>query len=190
MLESICPPALIYIIFSLIQIVIDTTKGFYNTAFIKLWVAIIFTILLNFLCSRGLGIISWFIVFIPFILMTLIITMLLFSLGLNPTTGKINFPSKNVPQKVETPIDYRQQAIDSGYYDNYNDDNVNTIVNQNNQLISKKNNSNTSNNNNIYNQIQNDTNSIISSSKKEATKVKDTIYNEGKNIENSISNIL
>ena len=72
-LNNICTPALIYLIFSLTQIIIDTIKGFYNTAFLKIWVAGVFTILLNLLCNRGLGIVSWLIVFIPFILMTLII---------------------------------------------------------------------------------------------------------------------
>lgn len=86
--EKICSPALIYIIFSLTQIVIDTFNGMYNTALIKAWVAIIFTILLNYLCGIGLGVISWFIVFIPFILMSLIISILLLVFGLNPSTGK------------------------------------------------------------------------------------------------------
>lgn len=87
--NSLCPPALIYLIFSVTQIVIDTVKGMYNTAIIKIWVAIIFTILLNYLCQIGLGIISWFIVFIPFVLMTLIVAILLFMFGLDPKTGKI-----------------------------------------------------------------------------------------------------
>ena len=88
-LDKICPPALIYLIFSLTQIIIDTIRGSYNVAFMKVWITVIFTILLNFLCQRGLGIISWFIVFIPFILMTLIVSILLLMFGLDPTTGKI-----------------------------------------------------------------------------------------------------
>ena len=32
---NLCPPALIYLVFSIIQIVIDIGKGFYNTAFAK-----------------------------------------------------------------------------------------------------------------------------------------------------------
>ena len=88
-LSTICPPALIYLIFSLTQIVIDTIQGLYNTALIKVWVALIFTILLNYLCQQGLGIISWLIVFIPFILMTLIVGILLLMFGLDPTTGKL-----------------------------------------------------------------------------------------------------
>ena len=44
-IENICPPALIYLVYSFIQIVVDTLNGLYNTAFIKLWVRIIFTAL-------------------------------------------------------------------------------------------------------------------------------------------------
>ena len=87
--QNLCPPALIYLIFSITQVVIDTVKGLYNTALVKIWVAFIFTILLNYLCQLGLGIISWFIVFIPFILMTLVVAILLLMFGLDPATGKI-----------------------------------------------------------------------------------------------------
>ena len=86
---DLCPPALIYLVFSITQIVIDSVKGLYNTALIKIWVAFIFTILLNYLCQLGLGIISWFIVFIPFVLMTIIVAILLLMFGLDPSTGKI-----------------------------------------------------------------------------------------------------
>ena len=78
MIENLCPPALLYVAFSLTQIVIDIFKNMYNTAFFKFLVMIIFTVALNILCSRGLGIISWFIVFVPFIMMTVITTILLF----------------------------------------------------------------------------------------------------------------
>ena len=87
-LANICAPALIYLVFSITQIVIDTVKGVYNIAFIKMWVTLIFTILLNFLCNKGLGIVSWIIVFIPFILMTVIVTLLLLMFGLDPLTGR------------------------------------------------------------------------------------------------------
>ena len=88
MLAELCPPALIYLIFSLTQIVIDTIKGFYNTAFLKIWVTFAFTVLLNVLCKMNLGIVAWIIVFIPFILMTLIISILLIMFGLDPSTGR------------------------------------------------------------------------------------------------------
>ena len=87
-LQDICAPALIYLVFSTTQIVIDTVKGTYNVALVKLWVTIIFTILLNFLCNKGLGIVSWIIVFVPFILMTVIVTLILVMFGLDPITGR------------------------------------------------------------------------------------------------------
>ena len=84
---NLCPPAIIYLIFSITQILIDTYKGLYNTAFMKVIVASMVTLLLNILCEKGLGVVSWIIVFIPFILMTVIVTFLLYFFGLNASTG-------------------------------------------------------------------------------------------------------
>ena len=92
---NICAPALIYIAFSLTQIIIDTFKGLYNTAFFKIIVMVIITILLNALCQSGMGIISWIIVFIPFIFMSVIIAILLYVFGLDPATGKLNIQCDN-----------------------------------------------------------------------------------------------
>ena len=92
---SLCAPALIYLAFSLTQIVIDTFKGLYNTAFFKVIVMIIITILLNALCQSGMGIISWIIVFIPFIFMSVIVAILLYVFGLDPATGKLNIQCDN-----------------------------------------------------------------------------------------------
>ena len=88
---NLCPPALIYFVFSLTQILIDTFKGLYNTAMMKFIVMIMITILLNVLCINGLGIISWIIVFVPFILMTVIVSLLLWVFGLDAATGKLNY---------------------------------------------------------------------------------------------------
>ncbi len=90
-MPNLCAPAIIYLIFSITQILIDTFKGLYNTAFIKFIVMIMITLLLNILCQNGLGTISWIIVFIPFILMTVIVSMLLYIFGLNASTGTLNY---------------------------------------------------------------------------------------------------
>ena len=92
---KLCAPALIYIAFSLTQIVIDTFKGLYNTAFLKTIVMIIITILLNALCQSCTGIISWIIVFITFIFMSVIVAILLYVFGLNPSTGKLSIQCDN-----------------------------------------------------------------------------------------------
>ena len=41
MINKLCPPAILYLGFSLTQIIIDTFKGFYNTAFFKSIVMVI-----------------------------------------------------------------------------------------------------------------------------------------------------
>lgn len=111
-MTTICPPALIYIVFSLTQIILDLIKGLYNTAFMKFIVMTIIGFLLNLLCQGGLGIISWIIVFIPFILMTIITAMLLYAFGLNDTTGSfVENPQSTPVQPIEPPIP-QPQTID------------------------------------------------------------------------------
>jgi len=88
MIHGLCMPALIYLIYATTRIILDVYKGLYNAAFVQVWVALLFTYLLNILCKSGLGIVSWLIVSIPFILMSTIAAILLFVFGLNPATGK------------------------------------------------------------------------------------------------------
>jgi hypothetical protein len=99
---NLCAPALIYVAFSLTQIIIDTFKGLYNTAFFKVIVMVIITILLNALCQAGMGIISWIIVFIPFIFMSVIVAILLYVFGLDPATGKLNIQCDNCNTNTNT----------------------------------------------------------------------------------------
>ena len=104
-LRQICPPALIYLIFSITQVSIDTVQGAYNTALVKIWVAFVFTILLNYLCLNGLNVVSWLIVFIPFILMTVIVSMLLVMFGLDPSTGKLAIAyDQTAPKKPDARV--------------------------------------------------------------------------------------
>ena len=100
-INNLCAPALLYVAFSVTQIIIDTYKRMYNTALVKIIVMIIFTFILNILCQRGLGIISWFIVFIPFITMTVITSILLITFGLHPDSGKKTHPKEKHHDKEE-----------------------------------------------------------------------------------------
>jgi hypothetical protein len=111
-MTTICPPALIYIVFSLTQIIIDLIKGLYNTAFMKFIVMSIIGFLLNLLCQGGLGIISWIIVFIPFVLMTIITAMLLYAFGLNDATGSFIKTPQDTPTPTPTPTPPTPQTID------------------------------------------------------------------------------
>ena len=116
----LCPPALIYIAFSLTQIIIDTFKGLYNTAFFKFIVMIIITFLLNALCQTGMTIVSWIIVFIPFIFMSVIVTILLYVFGLDAATGKLNFKCDKPDEKNKGNLIYSSTR--------YNKDKKNTSV--------------------------------------------------------------
>jgi len=101
---NLCPPALIYLFFCATQIMIDLYKGLYNTAVIKFVIMTIITVLLNALCQGGLGIISWMIVFIPFIFMTVIVGILLYVFGLDVATGKSekqHYPISPPPPKPD-----------------------------------------------------------------------------------------
>jgi hypothetical protein len=99
---NLCPPAIIYLIFSITQIIIDTFKGLYNTAFMKSIVMVMVTILLNILCEKGLSVVSWVIVFIPFIMMTVIVSMLLYIFGLDASTGTLNYNCNNSNTNTNT----------------------------------------------------------------------------------------
>ena len=115
--NRLCAPALIYIVFSITQITMDSLKGNYNIAMVKLFISLLFTILLNHLCQRGLGIISWIIVFIPFMLMTLIAAILLVMLGLDPAQGKLteNEAKKELDSREKAILDYQMTHSKDDY---------------------------------------------------------------------------
>jgi ABC-type transport system involved in Fe-S cluster assembly fused permease/ATPase subunit len=60
------------------------------------------TLLLNILCEKGLGVVSWFIVFVPFIMMTVIVTMLLYIFGLDASSGSLNYTCNNSNTNTNT----------------------------------------------------------------------------------------
>lgn len=68
--SKLCTPAFIYFIISFIYLIINSLKNFnimsimVNIVFIILW-----SLLLNFLCSMGYSIISWLIIILPFFIL-------------------------------------------------------------------------------------------------------------------------
>ena len=96
---SLCSPALVYVAFSITQIIIDFFKGHPNVALMKMIVTAIFTVMLEFLCRQGLTWVSWLIVFIPFIFLSLIVGILLFVFGYDPETGSINVECSNCEEQ-------------------------------------------------------------------------------------------
>lgn len=114
-LENKCSPAIIFIAFSMIQIIIDIFKNLYNTALIKFIVMIMFFIILNILCENGLTVLSWFIVFLPFVMMSIITTLILFVFGLSPKEETLNYKIDSLeknkhPGSIETSVNTKQTA--------------------------------------------------------------------------------
>ena len=67
--SKLCTPAFIYFVVSFVYLIINSFKNFnimsivFNIIIIILW-----SLLLNFLCSIGYSIISWLIIVLPFFL--------------------------------------------------------------------------------------------------------------------------
>ena len=96
------PPALIYLCFSLVQIIIDTINELYAIALYKSIAMIIITFLLNTLSANNLDIVAWIIVFIPFILMTEIFVIILYTFSIDI----LNKPSPSPPTSSSTTTSY------------------------------------------------------------------------------------
>jgi hypothetical protein len=102
---ELCLPAKIYIIFSVIQIILDAFNGLYNTAIMKCIISIIMTIILNTFCSVGMSFVSWIIVIIPFLILTSAALILLYIFGLKATTGMVH----KKPTKVQNNLIYSSE---------------------------------------------------------------------------------
>jgi hypothetical protein len=66
-IEDLCPPALLYLIFLVIQLGLDLSFGLWVTFSLKVVFGLIVTFLLDTLCGIGLSPVSWFFVAIPFL---------------------------------------------------------------------------------------------------------------------------
>ena len=104
---KLCAPALIYLCFSIIQIILDMFKELYQEALFKLVALIIITLMLNILCEQNLEIVAWIIVLVPFILMTEMIIMLVYIFGVNASNGTIDYKKdENEDQDEDTKVSY------------------------------------------------------------------------------------
>jgi len=115
-MNKLCMPALIYLVYSFTHVVIDTYRGLYNTAVIELWIGVVFTLLLNVLCDQELGIIAWLIISIPFLLMTVIASLILFVFRLNPATGQAIQTDTSNTQSSQTNTQTTQSTTQPSKY--------------------------------------------------------------------------
>jgi hypothetical protein len=69
--EDLCPPALLYLLFLVINLGLDGSLGLWATFLVKLILGGATVIVLDTLCSIELGAVSWFLVAAPFIITSL-----------------------------------------------------------------------------------------------------------------------
>ena len=70
-IEDLCPPALLYMIFLVIQLGLDASLGMWITMTIKAILGLATVVLLDTLCGIELGVVSWFLVAAPFLITSL-----------------------------------------------------------------------------------------------------------------------
>jgi len=116
MIQNLCMPALMYLVFMIMHIIYDVYYGLYNMVLIKLVLCTIGTLLLNVLCENNMSIIAWMVVFIPFVMMTVIAVYIMFVLGLNPATGKSNIKTTTDPPNAPPSIYANPVAVNTPYY--------------------------------------------------------------------------
>jgi hypothetical protein len=91
--EELCPPALLYLIFLVVQLGLDLGLGLWVTFGVKLVVGLFFVYLLNTFCGIGLTPVSWFIVAAPFVI-TALATAMSMQLNLDEVILIQNVPSR------------------------------------------------------------------------------------------------
>jgi hypothetical protein len=70
-IENLCPPALLYLIFLVVQVGLDLSLGLWATLFLKVLFGIASILVLDMFCGVGLGVVSWVLVATPFLITAL-----------------------------------------------------------------------------------------------------------------------
>jgi hypothetical protein len=105
--STFCLPAKIYLVLAVISIIVGFVTGATLIfVFVKLVFAILWTLLLNFLCSSGLTPLSWFLVLLPYIFILLAFIILLTTSVANKV-GQINTGILNGVQTGATQLNHQ-----------------------------------------------------------------------------------
>jgi hypothetical protein len=86
-IDSLCPPALLYLLYITVHVGLDLSLGLFLTAVAKVLMGVAGVVILDALCSVDLGVVSWVIVATPFIMVALASSIAL-GLGIDRTASK------------------------------------------------------------------------------------------------------
>ena len=70
-IEDLCPPALLYLIFLVVQLGLDASLGMWVTLVVKAFLGFATVAVLDVFCDIELGVVSWFLVATPFLITAL-----------------------------------------------------------------------------------------------------------------------
>ena len=70
-IEDLCPPALLYFVFLIVQLGFDASLGLWITFVVKALVGLATVVLLDMFCGVNLSVVSWFMVAAPFLITAL-----------------------------------------------------------------------------------------------------------------------
>jgi uncharacterized membrane protein len=73
--SKLCTPALIYLVIAIIGIIMAVKRTGIMSGAVSIIFVLIWTWLLNFLCKKGYNVVSWILLFLPFISVLLVMMM-------------------------------------------------------------------------------------------------------------------
>ena len=107
--NDLCPPAYLYFIMSILTMIVMMiqnlmedrnvlclgdykceTDNVLSVFLVQSFYILLWTKVLDMLCKRGLGTISWFLVLFPYILMFIILGLFMLSMGTQPNSNRSN----------------------------------------------------------------------------------------------------
>jgi hypothetical protein len=100
-IEDLCKPALLYLIYLVVHVGLDLSLGMYITAATKTVFGLAAVYLLNAFCEVDLGIVSWVVISMPFIITALATAI---ALGLNLDRGLATLVEKFTPNTKTPPV--------------------------------------------------------------------------------------
>ncbi len=87
-LNYLCPPALLYVVFFMISIVAELSEAKYKTAFTQTIICIIFTCVLQLFCMANMSLLAWVLVFIPIMMYTYMVLIIFLVFRMSPSDNK------------------------------------------------------------------------------------------------------
>lgn len=84
-ISSLCTPAILNLVLGVVSTLSAITQVSIIMSIIHLFITIVWTLFLDFLCTKGYGSLSWFLVFLPYIF---IVLFLVFAVALASSEKK------------------------------------------------------------------------------------------------------